>query len=298
MRKILGIQSTWVSKLVVLSICMLLFIQVGRNFKNSLFNWLSGWTARGKEEHLPPKPPPSIPPPDLSTIQFVSIPGGTTRLGSLKSEPGRNSSMERMKTVSVDSIFMSWSEITRAQWYSIMDPTRTVSPSEANYPMTNITWHEAVQFCQILTISTGVVHRLPTESEWEHAARAGSEEMLSTWKGNCSLSEAISSFHRGDTGKLIRGIKISCNVDSGNLLQVGQFVPNAFGLVDMHGNCWEWIALEDTLTSPPSPLHAPIRGGSAISTNPLECRSANRAWQLMSASAISIGFRVVRENMK
>ncbi len=247
----------------------------------------------------PVKVAPTLPPskslPDFSSIRFVSIPGGNTRVGSEKSEPGRDSSMEQSRVISVAAIEMSRTEVTFGQWFAIMDPTRSISLMEANLPITNITWHEAMQFCQLLTIKTGVVHRLPSEAEWEHACKAGSNEMLSTWKGNCSLRDAITSFHRGDTGKLIRGLKSSCNVDSGKILEVGQFVENGYGLVDMHGNCWEWIGLEGTLSTPPSPIHAPIRGGSAISTNPLEVRSANRAWQLMSQASLAIGFRVVRE---
>ena len=249
----------------------------------------------GSLERIQPTIPPSTLTCDPSSICFVSIPGGTTRVGSVKSEPGRDSTMERLRMILVAERDVSKSEITRAQWYGIMEPTRSISLSEANLPITNITWHEAVQFCQILTIRSGVVHRLPTEAEWEHACKAGSDEMLSTWKGNCSQKEAITSFHRGDTGKLVRGIKVSANVDSGKILPVGQFAENRYGLVDMHGNCWEWIALEDTLSPPPSPMHAPIRGGSGISTNPLEARSANRAWQYMSQASIAIGFRVVRE---
>lgn len=246
-------------------------------------------------ELLPPTIPPSTPSPYSSTIRFVSVPGGTTRIGSEKNEPGRDSILEESRAVYVSEKDVSWSEITRAQWFAMMEPTRSIPVSKPDEPITNITWHEAVQFCQIMSIKTGVVHRLPTEAEWEHFCRAGSDEMLSTWKGNCSLSDAIASFHRGDTGKLVRGIKASCNVDSGTILPVGQFGENRHGIVDMHGNAWEWISLDDTLTPPPSPLHAPIRGGSAFSTNTLEVRAANRAWQGMTQASIAIGFRVVRE---
>ena len=242
-----------------------------------------------------PTLPPSKPMPDFSTIRFVSIPGGNARVGSEKSEPGRDSSMESSRTISVAEMEMSKTEVTVGQFYAIMDPTRSISLSEANQPITNITWHEALQFCQLLTIKTGKVHRLPMEAEWEHACKAGSDEMISTWMGNCELREAITSFHRGDTGKLIRGLRKSCNVDTGKVLEVGLFAENRFGLQDMHGNCWEWIALEGALSTPPTPMHAPIRGASGFSTNPLEVRSANRAWQMMSQASAAIGLRVVRE---
>lgn len=249
--------------------------------------------SKGSLPHRSPAIAGSV---DPSAIRFVSIPDGIVRLGSVKSEPGRDPLMERLKTVNVSGFDLSVSEITRAQWYPIMEPGRSVKTSEANWPITNITWYEATQFCELLTLKSGIVHRLPTESEWEYACRAGSEEMLSTWNGNCPLSDAITCYHRGDPGKLIRGIKVSCNVDSGKILPAGKFPPNRFGLHDMQGNCWEWVNIQDTLSEPPSPMHAPIRGGSAISTNPLECRAANRAWQPMSQAAAAVGLRIVRES--
>jgi formylglycine-generating enzyme required for sulfatase activity len=232
---------------------------------------------------------------DPTQIAFCSIPAGSIRLGSVSSEPGRDPSMERLVTVSVSTFVLSECEITYAQWYAVMKPGNFPSSSLTYMPVTNITWYEATQFCELLTLKTGIEHRLPTEAEWEYACRAGSSEMLSVWNGNGSLSEAITAFHRGDSGKLDRGIKASCNIDTARILPVGRFPANRFGLRDMHGNCWEWISLENTLTEPPSPLHAPIRGGSAISTNVFECRAANRSWQHMHKPTESIGFRIVRE---
>jgi formylglycine-generating enzyme required for sulfatase activity len=229
-----------------------------------------------------------------SVINFTSIPGGSARLGSVSSEPGRDPANERLLDIKMEPFDMSTTEITRGQWFPIMQPDRSVSPSEAHLPITNITYYQAVQYCKLLTIMTNVTHRLPTEREWEYACRAGSHEMLGVWQGNCSLSEAVTSFHRGDSGKLFRGIQASCNIKSGALLPVASYKANRFGLFDMHGNCWEWINLDSALGPPPSPLHAPIRGGSAFSTNYLESRAANRTWQHMSESAESIGFRVVR----
>jgi formylglycine-generating enzyme required for sulfatase activity len=191
MHQIQKIQNVFLGKTTCQLICLLFLIQGGCNSKSGSSNSSRDWSESKSAEHIPQKIPQSSSPPDSSTIRFVTIPGGSTKVGSVKSEPGRDSIMERLKMVNVDLIVMSRSEITMAQWYSIMDPTRSISMSEANWPITNITWYEAFQFCQILTIKTGFVHRLPTEAEWEHACKAGSEEMFGTWKGNCSLSEAI-----------------------------------------------------------------------------------------------------------
>jgi formylglycine-generating enzyme required for sulfatase activity len=239
-------------------------------------------------------PPPL--PVDPSEIKFISIPAGQVKVGSVHSEPGRDSTMERSKVVYVREFQISQTEITVPQYLEVMAPDKTWSAKNKCMPMTGITWHQATQYCGALTVKTGVLHRLPTEREWEYACRAKSTELISTWDGRNDLDEAITSFHRGDKGKLVRGIKASCNVDTGEVRPVCQYPANSWGLHDMHGNCWEWISLEDSLSEPPSPKHAPIRGGSAISTSVFECRSANRAWQYMNKPTIAIGFRVVRES--
>lgn len=232
-------------------------------------------------------------PSDPTEIAFAKIPGGVGRIGSPSSEPGRDARTERTRSVRVKPFQISVTEITQAQYWAVMNPSRRFDSEESAMPVTNLTWYEANQFCQLLTVRTGVTHRLPTEVEWEYACRAGKDEMIAVWAGRSPLSDALRSYHRGDSGKLQRGIGASCNIDTNSVLAVGQFPPNVFGLYDMHGNCWEWCSIEGS--DLPSPMHAPIRGGSAISTNYLDCRSANRAWQLMTEATPAIGFRIVRE---
>ncbi|MEO1527438.1 MAG: formylglycine-generating enzyme family protein [Planctomycetota bacterium] len=243
----------------------------------------------------PPSRSVEADPYDPTHITFATIPSGNIRTGSVTSEPGRDSRMERRVTVAVEPFEISQTEITVAQYLAITAPGSRPSSSEANLPINNITWFQAKQFCEVMTIRTGVRHRLPTEAEWEFACRAGTTGLISVWNGRNSLEESIRSYHRGDPGKITRGLKASCNVDTSKVMPVAQFPINAFGLYDTHGNVWEWISDDDTITEPPSPLHAPIRGGSAISTNVFECRSANRAWQFKDNSTDAIGFRVVRE---
>jgi formylglycine-generating enzyme required for sulfatase activity len=233
--------------------------------------------------------------PDFSGNSWKKIIGGQARCGSLRDEPGRDPILEQLKTIDVSDFEISTYEVTRGQFFHLMEPARRLDPTDMDVPITNITYHEAEQFCQLLTIKANVIHRLPTEAEWEYACRASRQEMFNPWKGNCSLADAIKGFQKDDPGKLIRGIQATCNVNTGQLLPVGRFSPNSFGLFDMHGNCNEWCSIEDTLSPAPSPLHAPIRGGSGFSTQPLECRAAKRAWQPMNKPAQSIGFRIVRE---
>ena len=229
-----------------------------------------------------------------TNISFVAIPAGESRIGSVSSEPGRDPLMEPLSTSSVPYFEMSKTEITIAQWDAVMRPELPRNGSNAMFPKTGITWTDANQYCRLLSIRTGDQFRLPTEVEWEHACRASSSEMMSVWSGNNTIADSIRSYHRSDIGKLMRGIRSSCNIDTGIVAPIQQYPANAFGLYDMHGNVWEWVDFASNLSEPPSPLHAPIRGGSAVSTNPLDCRSANRSWQRKTDATDAIGFRIIR----
>lgn len=233
--------------------------------------------------------------PDFSRNAFTKINGGQARCGSLRNEPGHDPILEQIKTVRISDFEMAIHEVTRSQYFHLMEPHRRLDPADMDMPITNITYAEAEQFCQLMTLKTGLIHRLPTEAEWEFACRAGGNEMFNPWRGHCSLVDAIQSYHRDDPGKLIRGIQATCNVNTGQIQRVGKFPSNGFGLHDMHGNVNEWCSIQDTLSAPPGPMHAPIRGGSGFSTQPLETRAAKRAWQPMNKPAQSIGFRIVRE---
>ncbi len=236
--------------------------------------------------------------PDPSGIQFVLIHGGRCVIGSPPDEPGRKSAAENPCEVVLPSFAISATEVTQEQYWTIVEPGRSISASENGLPITGVTWYEAVNFCNLLTIKYGLTYRLPTEAEWEYACRAGTERMFGVWTGRTTLDEAVASFGVGDPGRLERGAMASFNVNSIAPKGVASFEPNALGLYDMHGNVWEWCDLPRDaveLDDAPSPLHRPIRGGAFSSTNYLDCRCAHRAWQPMNEAVSSIGFRVLRE---
>ena len=127
-------------------------------------------------------------------------------------------------------------EVTQGEYEKVMgvNPSsfKTVSGQDTSrFPVEQVSWNDAVEFCQKLSAKDGVTYRLPTEAEWEYACRAG----------------ATTTFHFGGT---LNGDK--ANVDGSNpygtatkgpFLQRtttgGSYPKNAFGLFDMHGNVWE-----------------------------------------------------------
>jgi formylglycine-generating enzyme required for sulfatase activity len=126
---------------------------------------------------------------------------------------------------------MSKYEVTQEQWYAVMG----VNPSKfkgGNLPIENISWKDAVEFCRKLSQMTGKIYRLPSEAEWEYAARAGTNTPFAF---GSSLSSSQANF---DGNSPYGGAPVG--VYRQQPMPVGSFSPNNFGLYDMHGNVSEW----------------------------------------------------------
>jgi formylglycine-generating enzyme required for sulfatase activity len=217
-------------------------------------------------------------------LEMIAIPGGTFLMGSPENEAERNSYESPQHQVTVPSFFMAKYQLTQAQYQAIMG----VNPSSFkgdNRPVENVSWDDAVAFCQKLTQKTGNNYRLPSEAEWEYACRAGTKTPFSF--GDNITTDLINHDYKYE-----------------QTTDVGKFPPNAFGLYDMHGNVWEWC--EDDWYG--NYINAPtdgtaynslrgrnyrlLRGGSW--NKPARgCRSASRYTDLCATRYSNYGFRVV-----
>ena len=120
-------------------------------------------------------------------------------------------------------------QITQAQWKAVASLPKIERDLEPNpfmfkgddHPLETVSWLDAVEFCQRLSKKTGKEYRLPTEAEWEYAARAGTTTAY--YFGN-DITDKLANY----------------NSNIGQTTAVGKYQPNAFGLYDMHGNVWEW----------------------------------------------------------
>ena len=157
-------------------------------------------------------------------------------------------------------------------------------------PVINVSWNDAREYVGWLSSQTGAEYRLPSEAEWEYAARAGSATKYS-WGNEIGSNRANCS---GD----------ECGDQWAYTAPVGSFAPNAFGLYDMHGNVWEWV--EDcgnhSYAGAPSDGGAwlsgdcawrVLRGGSWLN-EPRNLRAANWSWYSTGNRGSSFGFRVAR----
>lgn len=194
-------------------------------------------------------------------------------------------------------------------------------PQGDDHPVVAVSWNDAVAFTSWLAREEKVTYRLPTEAEWEYACRAGT----STWFsfGNdvavayryANLGDA--ALERAHPGHVMRQQLVDLSKDPADgytyTSPVAHFLPNAFGLFDMHGNVWEWC--QDRYSSatyrtldPRTPAVDPLgparddpghdrrvlRGGSWY-VNALTARSSSRLWSGPSEASCYSGFRVVRE---
>jgi formylglycine-generating enzyme required for sulfatase activity len=115
-------------------------------------------------------------------------------------------------------------EVTQAQWQAVMGNNPSGFKEETR-PVESITWYQAKEFCEKLSERSGYQVRLPTEAEWEYAARGGTTTEYSFGEDETKLGEY--AWFRGNAGDQTH--------------PVGQKKPNPFGLYDMHGNVWEWV---------------------------------------------------------
>lgn len=239
------------------------------------------------------------------TLEMVYIPGGTFLMGSPESKGKRYSNERPQHSVTVKPFLISKYPITQAQWREVaalsevrqklnLRPSR---PGGKSHPVTQVSWHDAVEFCKYLSQKTGHEYRLPTEAEWEYACRAGTTtpfhfgETITSDLANYDARQSYRSKHQG----IYREVTTP----------VGSFqVANPFGLFDMHGNVWEWCLdhWHENYNNAPTNGDAWIdssenqtrvmRGGSLLN-DPSMCRSSSRFHKNASETFKHVGFRIV-----
>jgi formylglycine-generating enzyme required for sulfatase activity len=240
------------------------------------------------------------------SLTMVLIPGGTFEMGLSEAEKRHSDRAIPQHRITVAPLFMSKYPITQAQWeavaalpqvnYSLKRDPSYFNFNGKNRPVEQVSWDDAVEWCDRLALKTGRSYRLPSEAEWEYAARSGTTTPfhfgetitsdLANYNGNCFYaSEARGTYRKQTT-------------------DVGSFPPNAFGLYDMHGLVWEWCANSWRWKYYLAPSDGrvwiddkdnnfrPLRGG-AWCYAPVFCRSAFRYSYLSGVRSSIIGFRVV-----
>jgi len=179
-----------------------------------------------------------------------------------------------------------------------------------NHPVLNVTWNDAQAMAQWLSKTEGKTYRLPTEAEWEYAARAGSRTRYHHGDDPQGLTKVANSFDLSSKVNWPRYAVHALTGDDGYAFTapVASFAPNAFGLYDMHGNAWEWTTdLYDENYYAHSPLDDPqgpkegdvyVRRGGSWQTWALYLRSSYRNWNSPQTRYTLVGMRLLMEAPK
>ena len=240
--------------------------------------------------------------------EMVSIPGGTFHMGDSR---GVGEDDERpVLSVTVPTFRIGKYEVTFTQWDACVADggCERYRPKDegwgrGNRPAINISWDNAKSFIDWLNAKTGGNFRLPTEAEWEYAARAGSTTMYHFGDDESQLCRYA---NHADSSTDYDWRNKDCSDGIGKrTADVGRYQPNKFGLYDMHGNAWEWVedCWKDNHISAPTDGKAwvsgdcsqrVIRGGSWASA-PWALRSSNRYGDAHSYRLDDQGFRVAQD---
>ena len=159
-------------------------------------------------------------------MKFVLIPAGSFTMGSPSDEPGRDSDERQHRVTISKPFYLQTTEVTQGQWRRVMgnNPSYFKNCGD-DCPVEQVSWNDAQEFIRKLNQMEGIdKYRLPTEAEWEYAARAGSTTRY--YFGDDESSLGRYAWYSRNSGKRTH--------------PVGQKRPNAWGLYDMHGNIWEW----------------------------------------------------------
>jgi eukaryotic-like serine/threonine-protein kinase len=240
-----------------------------------------------------------------ATLEMVEIPGGSFMMGSPMTEANRNSDEAPRHSVNVPSFWMGKFEVTQKQWLAVIGrfPTEPVFRGD-DQPVEKVSWNDAQEFLAALNRKLGLQskdrryqYRLPSEAEWEYAARAGTDTPFAF--GETITPQIVNYDGDYPYASAPKGVYRQKTVAVGSL-----GVANAFGLFDMHGNVWEWCedVYHEGYNEAPTDGSAWLSGGdSSVRTlrggswgnNGWYCRSAIRFRNAPGGGSNFIGFRVV-----
>lgn len=247
---------------------------------------------------------PKQPEPSRDRLPFepetVFVPAGSFQMGCVSGKDCQGDEKPVHRVTISHGLFMSKYEITFAQFDAcVADGSCKHRPSDegwgrGNHPVINVSWNDAVQYARWLSRKTGRKWRLPTEAEWEYAARAGSRTKYS-WGNEIDCRKA--NYGSSPWSEECK------SVNPGKTKAVGSFPANRFGIYDMHGNVWEWVSdwkgkyKVGHQTDPQGPKSGSIRvnrgGGWGYDARSL--RSVYRHADSPVIRRFSLGFRLLRE---
>ena len=225
-------------------------------------------------------------------IVMIRVEGGLFNMGATLQQGGENEDERTVHSVRLDSYYMAQIPVTQELWQAVMGTKdqkwqSANNDQNKNLPVVNVNWNECAQFVEKLNVLTGKEFRLPTEAEWEYAAKGGVNGRMNGFKYSGGNNLHNVSWNEENSG--------------GQIQKVAQKKPNELGIYDMSGNVWEWC-FDWYASYPKGQVENPkgpdfgekkvCRGGSWASKGK-ECRISIRESEFPDESGSDIGFRLV-----
>jgi len=217
-----------------------------------------------------------------TSMEFVLIPAGCFQMGDTLGDG--NPAEKPVHEVCVDEFYIGKFEVTQEEYQKIMKVNPAASKKGDRYPVESVSWITAQDFINALRTKSGKNYRLPTEAEWEYAAKAG---------GNLKYAGSND----------VNAVAWYIDNSNGSTQPVGQKQPNAFGLYDMSGNVWEWcgdwFSAGYYKTSPRNKPDGPLAGSGRVNRggswdgNARKIRTTNRDAYAPDRGFNNIGFRIL-----
>lgn len=228
-------------------------------------------------------------------MEMVWVDGGEFLMGCTAEQTDCREDEKNTHRVTMDGFYIGMFEVTQAQWAKIMGTSISSQREKTSYqktygtgneyPMYYITWEEAMEFCRVLSKKTGKTYTLPTEAQWEYAARGGIANEGTKYAGG-DMPDNVAWYSK----------------NSFSTHPCGEKQANTLGLYDMSGNVAEWCkdwysdSYSNRDTNNPKGASSGskrIRRGGSWEDSARTCRVSNRGSEFPNSRSYSIGFRVV-----
>ncbi len=223
---------------------------------------------------------------EANGVSFTMIPveGGTFTMGATSEMTEPCDDEKPTHQVTLSSYYIGETEVTQALWKAVMGSNPSNFKGD-NLPVENVFWNKCQTFISKLNALTGKRFRLPTEAEWEFAARGGNQSRHTQYSGSSRIDDV--AWYKGNSGNEPHPVKTK--------------QPNELGIYDMSGNVWEWCQdwygdysshAQTNPTGASSGSDRVLRGGD-WSNSPRHCRSSNRLDPGPLLSNNGLGLRLV-----